>query len=899
MIFKPTRWSIRSQLLGLVLLSLLPAVGLSGWFLFDLGEQARKGADRELLFQAVATAENIGQEIEDSRLLLERLTRRDEVRAMDPQRCDPVFSNFGDTNPGYTTLGLRRLDGTSVCSFLQPAPSVQSVVTSRWFAQGRAAPGLYVGDAYQGRVTRRWTATLTHPVRDEAGAVVGLLVTALDLETLNRRVSNPWYEGSIIAVVDGSKNVLLRSSDFASRVGKPVAPNFAARLDEQAARRDPLHFNEKGVDGVARRYVTVNIPGTPWRVNAGLPEEKLASAARAGLRRNAAVGVVLLAAALALAWWIAGFIGGPVRRLAAVAAGVAEGHTELRATADGPIELAQVAKRFNQMLDARAQAEEQLRQSADRTRRILRAAAVGLWEWNLLTDSVYFSPEWKGQLGYADDEIANRFDEWQKRVHPDDLARAMAAVSDFRDGRTARYAVEIRLLHRDGSWRWIYAEADLERNDRGEPVMMSGSQIDITVRKQAEAAASELERRFRESQKMEAVGTLASSIAHDFNNIIGAILGNAALAGHDLPADHPAALSVAQIQVAGLRARSLVQKILSFTRRQAPQMQAQPLRALVEEAIELLRATLPSGVTISRVLPVEPVVALVDATQVNQLLMNLGINAWHALLGQAGQIEVGLEAVSFDALTPPPRPGLRLGLAAHLWVRDSGCGIAPEVIQRIVEPFFTTKMTGQGTGLGLAAVAGAVQSHGGVLDVDSTRGEGSCFHIYLPALEAPALAPSDKPAEHFTAPIAPTAPTAPAALAANGQRVMFIDDDDVMRLVVERMLERAGFRASSFAGGAEALAALRAAPLDCDLVVTDYNMPQMSGLNLARAVTELRADLPVILTTGSLTDELIASALKAGVSALVNKERAFEDLVPQALLVLAKAARYGPVAMRL
>ena len=532
----------------------------------------------------------------------------------------------------------------------------------------------------------------------------------------------------------------------------------------------------------------------------------------------------------------------------------------------------------------RKQVEDQLRQSADRTRRILGAAAVGLWEWNLVTDAVYFSPEWKQQLGYADDEFANRFDEFEKRIAPDDLARALTAVADFRAGRVPRYAVDVRLRHRDGSWRWIHGEADLERNEKGEPVMMRGSHIDITDRKQAEAAAIELERQVRDAQKMEAVGKLASSIAHDFNNIMGAILGNVALARSDLPADHPAMQSVAQIQAAGLRARSLVQKILSITQRQAPQMQAQSLRGLVEEGIELLRATLPSGVTISRVLPAEPLVALVEATQLNQLLMNLGINAWHALQGQGGRIEIGLEAVCFDATTPPPQPGLRPGLAAHLWVRDSGCGMTPEVMLRIFEPFFTTKMSGQGTGLGLASVASVVQSHGGVVDVESAPGAGSCFHIYLPAMENPALAPTDEPAEA-------DAGTAPAALAADGRRVMYIDDDEIMRLMVGRLLERAGFRVTCHADGAKALQVLHATPLGCDLVVTDYNMPLMSGLDVARAVAALRADLPVILITGSLTDELIAIALAAGVSAMVNKERTFEDLAPQALLVLAKAAR--------
>ena len=934
------RWpplTVRARLIGLVLAIVLPFGALLVWHLSQQADRAREAAYDKARVLAENTADKLERLLDDHRILLAGLAARPLVAALDPAHCDPLIHDYVTLHPLYTTLATRDLPGGVICSYFANPVRQYNETDHPWFFQGVRSGGFFVSDAMVGAVSGRWIVAETTPVAGVGGRPDGLLVLAIDLEKLNQRVLATAPSSTLLMVIDRQDRFLLRSADAGQWIGKAslVAANDAVRSQFGGA------LATTGSDGIRRIWGYTKVAGTGWRVAAGLSEAEVMAAYYRLRIQTLALGFTALLAVLALAWRIASGIVTPVRALADTAARVGGGDNAARATADtGPQEVQAVAQQFNQMLDARAmaeqalrdqaaalkdgnaaladarraalnllddavegrqsadaanrllqteaaqrkQAEELLRQGADRTRRILHAAAVGLWEWNLVTNAVYFSPEWKQQLGYADDEIANQVDESRKRTHPDDIARTRAAAADFRDGRAPRYAVEMRLRHKDGSWRWIHSEADLERNQQGEPVMMRGSHIDITERKQAEAAASELERQFRESQKMEAVGTLASSIAHDFNNIMGAVLGNVALARADLPADHPAALSVAQIQVAGLRARSLVQKILSFTQRQAPQTLAQPLRGLVEEAIDLLRATLPSGVAISRVLPAEPLVALVDATQVNQLLMNLGINAWHALQGQAGQIEVGLEALRFDATTPPPRPGLRPGLAAHLWVRDSGCGMAPDVMQHIFEPFFTTKMADHGTGLGLAAVAGVVQAHGGVLDVDSTPGAGSCFHIYLPALEAPALVPMQPPAG---------VDTAPETLSADGQHVSYIDDDDVMRLLVERLLERAGFRVSCHAVAAEALAELRAAPLGCDLVITDYNMPHLSGLDVSRAVAALRADLPVIMTTGSLTDELIASALEAGVSALVNKERTFEDLVPQALLVLSQAAR-GP-----
>jgi len=417
----------------------------------------------------------------------------------------------------------------------------------------------------------------------------------------------------------------------------------------------------------------------------------------------------------------------------------------------------------------------------------------------------------------------------------------------------------------------------------GTPLRMIGTHSDISPRKQAEALRAELEAQLREAQKMEVVGTLASSIAHDFNNIMAAVLGNVALAREDLDPRHPAAGYLDQLQKAGLRARNLVQKILSINRRQHAAMQTQWLQPMVEEDIELLRATLPRGVALEARVCAAALSAQVDATQLNQVLLNLGTNAWHALQGAPGRVEIGLEALPARAEGGSAGGAVHDGqpttACAHLWVRDDGCGMDQATRARIFEPFFTTKPAGRGTGLGLAMVQRIVQAHGGTIGVDSAPGQGSCFHVYLPLTPMPDPALQDDDAGDSRA----------ADLAtACGQHVMYIDDDEFMTLLVAELLPRAGLRVTCFETAEQALAALRAAPYRFELVITDFNMPRQSGLDVAKAIALMRPDLPVIITSGEITDELVEGAGQAGVRSLVNKERTFEDLAAEALRVLAR-----------
>ena len=418
----------------------------------------------------------------------------------------------------------------------------------------------------------------------------------------------------------------------------------------------------------------------------------------------------------------------------------------------------------------------------------------------------------------------------------------------------------------NGELRWFELSVSRKATAAGDVPRFIALARDISERRQGEAERLVLERQLREAQKIESLGTLSGGIAHDFNNILPAILGNVALARQDLPPEHPAVASLDQIQRAGLRARTLVQQILAFSRRQPHALVVQPLQPVLHETLALLRATLPAGVRLDTVITEVPTPVAVDATQLQQVLMNLCTNAWHALPDERGRIEVGLAEIDTAEAARLGGVGLAAGGCMHLWVSDDGSGMDAATRERIFDPFFTTKPVGRGTGLGLSVVHGIVRGHFGSISVDSEPGQGSRFHVLLP-LSVSAPAGPDGPADAVV-----------PASAGQGEVVWYVDDDPVMALMVQRLLQRDGYEVAVFENGAMALAAARAAPGAPALVITDNNMPELSGLELAAQLRGLWPALPVVLSTGYVSDTLHAEAARQGVRALLHKENTLDEL---------------------
>ena len=520
------------------------------------------------------------------------------------------------------------------------------------------------------------------------------------------------------------------------------------------------------------------------------------------------------------------------------------------------------------LLRRQSHAGQSLRASEERLQRALDASQLCLWDFDVQSGSVYLSEAWSQWLGGPAEVTRTTFAGLAERVPEDELQAVRAALVAAVKGDTVSYRVEHRVRKIDGSWLWNISEGRVvERDADGQALRMVGTNRDITERKQAEAARRELEAQVRESQKMEAIGTLAGGIAHDFNNILGAILGNVALARDDAAASPAALQSLEQINKSATRARALVRQILAFGRHQPQLLVNRPLRPLVEESLALMRATLPAGVKLDKFLCDETLHVRADATQIQQVLLNLCTNAWHALRDEPGRLEVGLEPIDNADGEMPAR--LAPGAYAHLWVSDNGCGIDRGTLERIFEPFFTTKPVGQGTGLGLSVVHGIVNAHGGTILVDSVPGRGSTFHVYFPRVDAQDAEPTSAWGE-----------LAPLQSHGHGEHVLYVDDDEVMVLLAQQLLGRLGYRVSCFQDPRLALAALRAEPQAFDLVVTDFNMPECSGLDVAREVMRIRADLPVAISSGHLSDEQRDEIRRWGVRELIRKENTLEELGP-------------------
>jgi PAS domain S-box-containing protein len=346
---------------------------------------------------------------------------------------------------------------------------------------------------------------------------------------------------------------------------------------------------------------------------------------------------------------------------------------------------------------------------------------------------------------------------------------------------------------------------------------------------------AQLEKQLQQAQKMEVIGAFSGGIAHDFNNILGAIINCSELALEDLPADHPVREDLEHVLKAGLRGKSLVQQIRTFSRREAPQRLPVEIDQVVKECLSLLRASLPAGIEIRPNLIVESSLVLADATQMHQVLMNLCANATHAMGDSDGVLTVSLADVNIDAGAATVPPELHSGRYLELTVRDTGCGMEESLMDRIFDPFFTTRSEKGGTGLGLSVVHGIVKSHNGTIAVKSEPGKGSTFTVFLPL--------ADRPGNMTTK-------VAADQVAGGSERILLVDDEEDLLYAGRKMLQRLGYAVVTVTGGVEALETFRAAPQQFDLVISDQTMPQMKGTELACEMLQIRPDIPIILCSG-------------------------------------------------
>jgi signal transduction histidine kinase len=369
---------------------------------------------------------------------------------------------------------------------------------------------------------------------------------------------------------------------------------------------------------------------------------------------------------------------------------------------------------------------------------------------------------------------------------------------------------------------------------------------DITARKRAEDARREFEARLAQSRKMEALGQLAGGVAHDFNNILAGILGFADVIRRGATDDATATFSAEIIQAA-TRARDLIRQILMFSRRQPAERKPVRLAPIAREAVQLIQQAAPPGVQVVSRLAVDSPYIMGDATQLHQVVMNLGTNAVQAMGDAGGRLEIVVESVEVSSDFALRHAPLRAGASVRLAISDSGPGMPQAVLDRLFEPFFTTKAPGVGTGLGLSVVHGVVQNHEGAIVVESRPGNGTTFEVFLPAVKSPSWSGELPVSQTAASPIS--------------RRILFCDDESSITRLADVMLRALGHTASTFNRGAEAIAAIRANRDGFDLIITDLTMPGMTGVEFARGIRGIRADIPIILSSG-FADEVPEETLK-------------------------------------
>lgn len=448
----------------------------------------------------------------------------------------------------------------------------------------------------------------------------------------------------------------------------------------------------------------------------------------------------------------------------------------------------------------------------------------------------YVSENVEKVFGYNAEEFTSGAVLYESCIHPDDLERVAKEVKTFSNekGKTEFVHEPYRIISKDGKEKVIHDWTFIVRNEAGKITHYKGIIEDITKRKKAEEEKSKLEKQLRRVQKLETIGTLAGGIAHDFNNILTPILGYSDIALSRLQPTEPLYDDLKHIVAGANRAKDLVQQILTFSRQIEQEYKPLKLHPLVKEAIKLLRPSIPSTVEIRERIDTSCEKVLADPSQIHQVLINLCTNGFHAMEQKGGVLTIELKQVKVDALTVQFHPNLEQKEYVRLTVSDTGVGMDEATLDRIFEPFYTTKDIDKGTGLGLSVVHGIVRGHQGDIIVYSEPGKGSRFHIYLPVIKTEMETDLEKKQK----------------IQGGKESILVVDDEKMVMDVLKKMLEQLGYKVVASNSSIKALKTFRLNSDEYDLVISDLTMPEMTGLELAKAVHRVRSDLPVIIMTG-------------------------------------------------
>ncbi len=694
------------------------------------------------------------------------------------------------------------------------------------------APGVFVSEAFREPGSGRWTVALSRRIQPRDGSFLGVVVAYLDLSYFQR------FYAAVDLGAGGHLQLLQR--DALLLAAFPSAGNAAGtRLSEPLYREllegrgSETRLRHGSLDGEERIFAAEAVPGLPMAVIASADKSAVLAAWHVSALHSAARTTLLCSGVLLLMWLV------------------------LR------------------QLRRRERAEARLRVQSAHLDELFESAPEAIVMLDLQGRITRVNREFSRMFGYSSSESMGLV--LAQLIVPADLQqdaqRSAQAVADGR--RTSR---ETECIDRQGR-RLQVSMLSAPIVTASGPIASYAIYRDLTESKRVEAERARLESRLRQGEKLEAIGTMAGGIAHDFNNILAAMLGYLEMALAAPPDNTIIRRHVTSVMKAAHRARALVDQILSYSRTTRGKPDALNLQAAVDETLDLVRAALPDHVELrTRPADHKPPTVIADPTHIHQLVMNLCTNAIHAMPA-GGVLSVAVDTTDLAEERSLSHGHLPAGRYARLTIEDSGCGMEPQTMQRIFEPFFTTKAAGIGTGLGLALVHGMISELGGAVDVSSSPDQGSCFRIYLPRSDTPAIEAVDQ-ARSWTR--------------GQGERILIVDDERFLMLLAEEMLAALCYEPAGFTRADAALQEFTADPLRFDAALLDQVMPGITGIELAQRLRAVRPELPVILVSGYMGPLLEQDAALAGIECILTKPLDLPGLsqaMAQALSEKGKAQR--------
>lgn len=807
----PDYKAFKRYIIFTVVTLILLLIAFSAWRSVTEYRLTVSAADKQLRGYSRALREHAERAVgeADSLLLgtIDHIKTHGGLIKVNSRQLHQFLNNHPRNMPQVGAIILINRDGLLVAHSAETIPPQTNMADRDYFIHHRDHPEdstPFISRPFKSRVNNKWRFTLSRPVYSSSGKFEGIAAVALDLEYFSSFYSslNIGKRGRILMVRKDGHLMLAEpfsendfSSDFRNsaliRIHLPSGPNGAYRI----ARGDALLENDP-------RFVSYeSLSNYPLVALTNMSMDEVLDSWRS---------VTILQTTLTLAAGAGLFL--------------------------LMILLLRKIKRIQTAYQLQAEQQKEIAAAEERYRLLVDHLPVVTWQADESWTTTFISANIEKFYGYsADDIYSDSGSHWSGRIHEEEREAVIATYKALFHG-AAIYDVEYRIRHKDGHWIWVNDFAYSTVLQDG-VLVAHGVFSDITARKQAEAERDQLEIQLRQAQKMEAIGHLAGGIAHDFNNLLTPIMGYAEMAAAAVPNNDPLAPKLAGIIAASQKAKALTQQLLSFGRRQSVPAEIVDLNDIILSFNTILRLTISESIRIDLLLDPEGSFIKGDISQIEQIILNLTVNAQDAFEGSHGRIYIETCRILMDGENARLHPGMVPGGYVLLSFRDDGCGMSPEVISHIYEPFFTTKGIGHGTGLGLATVYGIVKQHNAYISVTSQPGDGTTFNLYFPGGAMP--------------PPMKTSMAPPPARTVSGEiTILLVEDNDMVREMVQEMLKGFGYGVISTTDPQRAVELFACGAVRIDLLVSDIVMPGINGPQLYEQLAVQSPSLKVVFISG-------------------------------------------------